>query len=102
MIEESFEAPELDADTQMDLSEAQTEIANLRPQMELATEESRRVSREVEKSLCSQQKQFKDQAEKLRQQLGPMVQEEVLKSRKKIQQEMEQLQIELERNWLDI
>src|SRR6202035_1080456 len=78
MIEESFEAPELDADTQMELSEAQTEIANLRPQMELATEESRRVSREVEKSMCSQQKQFKDQAEKLRQQLGPMVQEEIL------------------------
>jgi serine protease Do len=102
MIEESFEAPELDADTQMELSEAQTEIANLRPQMELATEESRRVSREVEKSMCSQQKQFKDQAEKLRQQLGPMVQEEILRSRKKIQQEMEQLQIELERNWLDI
>jgi serine protease Do len=102
MIEESFEAPELDAETQTELSEVQTEIAKLRPQMELATEETRKVSNEVRKSVCSQQKQIKRQAEKLGKELGPKVQEELLKGREKLQREIEQLRIEMQGSWLDI
>lgn len=102
MMEESFEAPELDADTQMELSEVQNQVAKLHPQIEFATEQSRKLAEQVSKSLCSQQKEFKKQAEKLRKELEPMVQEEILKSREKIKKEMEQLQLEMQRNWLDI
>jgi hypothetical protein len=45
---------------------------------------------------------IQEQAEKLRKELGPIVQEEILKSREKIKKEMEQLQLEMQRNWLDI
>jgi serine protease Do len=102
MIEESFEAPELDAETQMELSEVQTEIAKLRPQIALATEETRKVSNEVRKSVCSQQEQIKRQAEKLGKELGPKLQEELLKGREKLQREMEQFRIEMQGSSLDI
>jgi len=55
ILEESIEAPELDADTQREISEVQGEIAKLRPQMELAQEEARRASEEVRKSFCDLQ-----------------------------------------------
>ena len=51
MIEESLEAPELDAERQLELSEVQNEIAKLRPQMELAREESRKASEQLRKAL---------------------------------------------------
>jgi len=102
MIEESFEAPELSAETQAELSEVQNEIAKLRPQMELAREESRKASTEMRKALCEQQKQLREQAEKLRQELRPKVQEELRKSRERLQQEMEQLRRQITADSLDI
>jgi C-terminal processing protease CtpA/Prc len=102
MIEESLEAPEMDAETQTELSEVQNEIAKLRPQMELVTEQTRKASAELRQSLCSQQKQMKEQAEKLRQELEPKVREELRKSREKLQQEMEQLRREMAVDSLDI
>jgi membrane-associated protease RseP (regulator of RpoE activity) len=102
MIEESFEAPEIDAETQMELSEVRDEIARVEPELRLSAQEGRKISAQVRKSICSQQKQIKEQTEKLRQELGPIVQQELLKGREKIQQEMEQIQIEMERSWLDI
>jgi serine protease Do len=83
MFEESLEAPELDAETQTELSEVGDEIAKLRPQIELAREESRKASEAVRKTFCDQQK--------LRQELEPKIQEELQKSREKLQQEMEEL-----------
>src|ERR1700691_1005336 len=102
VIEESFEGPELSAETQVELSEVQNEIAKLRPQMELAREESRKASTEMRKALCEQEKQFREQAEKLRQELRPKVQEELRKSRERLQQEMEQLRRQITADSLDI
>jgi serine protease Do len=101
MIEESLEAPELDAERQLELSEVQNEIAKLRPQMELANqmelakEESRKASEQLRKALRDRQK-------KLSQELGPMVQEEIQKSREKVQQEMEQLRMQMMVGGFDI
>jgi serine protease Do len=89
-IEETLEAPDVDAETRTELSEAQSEIAKLRPQMELLVEETRKASVEQHKSLCEQQKQMREQAEKLRHELQPKVREELLKSREKLR-EMERL-----------
>ena len=102
MIEESFELPELDAETQAELSQVREEIAKLQPQIALAAKESRKASAEVGKSLCAQKKQLQEQAQKLREQLGPKVQEELQKSRERMQREMEELRIEMQGNWLDI
>jgi len=102
LIEESFEAPELDAETQTELSEAQDEIAKLRPEMELAREEARKASVEVSKSLCEQQKQMREQARKLRQELRPKVREELQKSREKLREDMKELRLQMPGAWLDI
>jgi len=108
VIEESLEAPELDAERQLELSEVQNEIAKLRPQMELANqmelakEESRKASEQVRKAMRDRQKDMKEQAEKLKQELGPMVQEEMQKSREKVQQEMEQLRMQMMVGGFDI
>jgi len=102
MIEESQEAPELDAETQAELSEVRNEVARLRPQMELAREEARKASAELRKSACDQQKQIREQAQKLRQELQPKVQEELQKSREKLQREMEQLRQQIRGDQLDI
>lgn len=102
MIEESVEAPELDADVQIDLSEVQDEIAKLQPQMELAKEESRKASAEVRKALRAQHKAMKEQAGKLSQELGPKVEEELEKGREKLQHEMEELRLQMRSGSFDI
>ena len=101
MMEESSEVPEIDAETLIEMSQAQDEVAKLRPQMEMAMEESRRWSREMRKSVCDQKKQMKELADKLNREFGPKVREELLKSREKLQREMEQLRLEMS-NSLDI
>ncbi|MGA7929566.1 MAG: PDZ domain-containing protein [Candidatus Sulfotelmatobacter sp.] len=97
MIEESLEEPELDADRQMELSELQSEIAKLGPQMDLAKEESRKASAEMLKSLCDQRKELQEQAKKLSQELGPKVQEELQKSLKKLEQQKEEIRRQFQR-----
>jgi membrane-associated protease RseP (regulator of RpoE activity) len=94
-IEETFEAPEMDAETQTELSEVRNEIAKLQPEMELAQQEMR-------KSGCSLQKQMKEQVKNLRVQLQPQVREEIEKSRQKLQQEMERLRHQMQGDWLEI
>lgn len=101
MIEESLDAPKMDEESRIELSNVQNEIAKLRPQMELAVEQTRKATQEVRKSLCNQQKQLKEQTEKLKQQLGPRVREELLKSREKLQREMDELRHKMS-NSLDI
>jgi hypothetical protein len=102
MMEESFETPAMDAETWMALSEAQNEVAKLRPQMELVQEETRKASADIRKSLCDQRKQIRDQSRKLRNEVRPKIEEELQKSREQIQIEMEELQEELSTHWLDI
>jgi len=105
MIEESFDEPEVDAETQVELGELQDEVAELQPQLELAVQEAGKASEEVRESLCARQRRMKE-ARKLRKELGPKVQKEVqkeiLKSREKLQKQMQELQIEMQGNLLDI
>jgi len=103
MIEESQEAPELEADTATELTEVQNEIAKLRPQIEREAEEaSRKAATEIRQSLCSQQRQLKEQADKLRDEFSPKVREELEKSRQKLQQQMEKLRRQMQGDWLEI
>src|SRR5258708_31496545 len=102
LIEDSLDEPEVDAETQVELSELQNEIAKLQPQMELATEQTSEASLELRRPLCNQQKELKDQAEKLSLELAPKVQEEVENQREKVQQELEELREEMAADSFDI
>jgi serine protease Do len=95
MFEESLEAPELDAETQAAINQAQDEIAKLRPQMELITAQTRKATEEMRKSWLDQQKQMKKQMEEFQQELTPEVQEEIQKSGEKLQLELEKLRREM-------
>jgi serine protease Do len=102
MIEESLELPELDEESQIELSKVEDEVARLQPQMELAAEQTRQASEELRKALCAQTKQANDQAVKLSQELAGKVQEEFQQRNEKLQQELEELQEEMAGESFDI
>jgi serine protease Do len=102
MIEESLELPELDEESEIELSKVQDEIAKLQPQMELATEQTREASVELRKALCAQTKQAKEQAEKLSLEFAGKVQEEFQQRNEKLQEELEELQEEMAGESFDI
>jgi predicted metalloprotease with PDZ domain len=88
LIEESLEAPELDAETRTELSEIQNQVA------ELSMAATRKATSEIRKSLCDQKK--------LRDELVPKIQEQLEKGREKLQQEMEELRQEMAPDSFDI
>jgi serine protease Do len=102
IINESADAPEEDAESQSELTELTEEIANLRPQLELANQVASQVSEEFSKSLGVQQKKLKAEADKLEQEFTPKVREELEKSRQKLQQEMKRVRHQMQGDWLDI
>jgi serine protease Do len=99
MIDESFEMPELDAETQIELSKVRDEIAKLQPQMQLARDEAKKSAEEVSKAYCDQQKQ---QAEKIKKEIEPQIRRELEKSRQKLQKDMEKLRHQMQGDWLEI
>jgi len=71
-LDEGFELPEVEADTAIDLTELNREIAQARPQMELAAREMERVKPEIEKlkrDMAAQQEKLKKQTEEVRRQM---------------------------------
>jgi membrane-associated protease RseP (regulator of RpoE activity) len=68
--EESFsDEPLFRAQRALEMSELQNEIAKLRPQMELAVENSRKAARELRSELCKEQREIRQQTEKQRRQV---------------------------------
>ena len=87
--EESLEGPLIDAESEVDLSALQQEVAKLQPQMELATEDARTSVRELRKDLCGQQKIVRQQAEKVRKQARV--------EQRQLKRDQQKLKIELDR-----
>ncbi len=82
LFEESFDLPEIDAEARDAMIEANAEIAQVGPEMELATQEIQRVKPELEEQiqdLCKQQadikKQIKDQMQIIRRDLPRQLKE---------------------------
>jgi serine protease Do len=102
LLQESFDMPEMDAQSRMELSEVQNQVARLRPQMELAEREIQKSAGEIRKSMCERSKQMREQALKIRQQYKTQVREELRKSEEQMRRQMEQFQREMPTHWLDI
>jgi membrane-associated protease RseP (regulator of RpoE activity) len=101
LIEESLDAPELDAETQAELSELRSELAKMQPQMEMAREEARKADREMRGSLPDRA-EIRKQTEELRKQLSPQIQKQLERTRKELEKEREHLRQLLEAGSLDI
>ncbi len=97
VLQESFDTPEMDAQSRMQLTEMQDQIARLRPQMELAEQEIRKSSEEMRKSICERSRQMEEQSLKMRQQYR----EELRKSEEEMRKQIEQFRREMP-HWLDI
>jgi membrane-associated protease RseP (regulator of RpoE activity) len=68
--DESFDwAPTIQADSALALSEIQSEMAQLRPQMELTIENARKMREDARKQLCQEQKAIRQQTRKEREQV---------------------------------
>ena len=79
--EEGLEiVPEIQAETELKISELREELAQLRPQMELAIENSRQAAKEINREICpeyrkrveKQKKQIEKQMQELRRELRLM------------------------------
>jgi len=119
-IEETFDLPEFDAETRFRLSEVNTELARIRPEMELAMresrqelekfkpqidEETRHAAEEVRKQVESQRielekarKQAREHAREMRQQVLEQ-QREMRELKRRLQ---ERLRHELRGEWMEI
>jgi C-terminal processing protease CtpA/Prc len=99
--EESLEGPLIDADSAVELSELQQEVARLQPQMELATEDARTSVRELRKDLCGQPKKMRQHAEKLKNQ-SQVQQEQLKKGQERLKMQLELLRQERRGHGFDI
>ena len=77
LFEESFELPEIDAETRIDLSQMQSELARVRPQIALAV---RQANRTASKELCKQKQELTKQ--------GQEIQQELLNQQRELQNEL--------------
>jgi Trypsin-like serine proteases, typically periplasmic, contain C-terminal PDZ domain len=89
LLEESFDGDSvMQAESAVEWSHLEDQLANLEPQMELAVEDSKRVTREINKTLCRKEKEIRQLTEK---------------QRKQMRKDLEQLRIEVLRmreDWL--
>ena len=120
LFEESFQLPDLHAETHIDLSEMQSELARMRPQLELAVQEgkraleearpkieevARRAGEEARRELCAHQEEFKKAQKEIRQHAREMRQQ-VLERQRRLREEQkkyqERLRHELKGDWIEI
>jgi serine protease Do len=99
--EDSREEPLIDAESAVDVSELQQEVAELQPQMELATEEARTSVQELRNDLCSDHKKARQQTEKLKNH-SHVHQKQLKKDQEKMKMELEQMRQELRGHSFDI
>ena len=105
MEQESLDEPTIDAETAIELSLADNELALLQPQMEWASEQSEDISTDTAQAQCEHMRQqARQKAHELR-----MQQKQMLPRHEKLQQDKEKLKIKMERlrhemqgDWLDI
>jgi serine protease Do len=101
LLEEESDDSNIDIESRIELGKLQSEIAKLRPQMELAAQDARKSAVQLRQSLCGQQKTMREQALKLRDQLQP-AQEQLKQEQEKLKMRIDRLRQELRGTWLEL
>ena len=110
VFEQTWKAPVMDAQARMQLTEAQNEIAQSRPQMDLVEQELRLNSEQMRKSICEHEKQIREQSLKLKEEYGKQVRDQLRKTRDEVRKQRDELQKQMQQmrrgmssaHWLDI
>jgi len=118
-IEETFDLPEIDAETRIALSEVDSELARVRPEVELAVQESRqelqkvkpeidkarRAAEDARKQLCSQREEMEKAHQEAREQ-SRQIRRQVLEQQREMREQkrklQERLRHELRGEWMEI
>lgn len=87
--DEDFDFPDIEAN--LNLDELSTEMARIRPQMELAIQQAGRTMEEARKGLCQQGKELREEQKKMREQMR----EQNLKMREQWRQQQREVEREL-------
>ena len=113
LMDESYDVPDIEAETNIDLSVLGGEIAKMEPQMQFAIQESRKAledvkpeiekavrdaSRQAQRELCNQQQALRREMLRMQRQLQRQ-QQEFLKQNKK---QMERIRHEVKGDWMQI
>jgi membrane-associated protease RseP (regulator of RpoE activity) len=85
--EESFELPDIDIDARAELSDINTQIASLRPQIQFAVREAQRQAESFTKRACEQQKEQMQQLRKQQQEMRKQMHEQTSRLRDRINRE---------------
>ena len=96
--EETFDEPLMDAESAMELSEVQSEVAKLRPQMELAARDLSKAAAGAQKSFCAEEKKFVEDAKKQAEKQTRKFRSE----QDKLKQQLERMRQEMRGTWLEI
>ena len=92
--EEELNNPVLEAESAVELSDLEDEVARIQPEVRASTEYARKSAEEVRKSLCQAQKEFRHQSQRQR--------ELFRKEQEQIKQQVEQMRKQWTRNAADI
>lgn len=101
LLQEESSDQVIDAESAVELSQLQQYVAQLQPQIMLATEDARTSMRELRKELCSQQQKLRQQAQKLKNQ-SQLQRQQRKKNEEKLKMEMDELRRELQVRAFDI
>ncbi len=96
--EESWDEPILNAESALELSELNDELAKLQPQIELASQNARKAAEEMQKSFCQEQKKFQEKAKRE----AERQQRKFKAEQQKLRQELDLLRGDLRRTWAEI
>jgi len=88
--EESLGDSLIDADSAVELSELEQELAKVQPQIELAVQDAETSVKELRNDLCGQSKKIRQPAEKMKSQ-SRLQQQELKKNQEKLRMELDQL-----------
>lgn len=99
--EESLEDPEIDAESAIELTEVEQELAELRPQMELVVEDAGTSMQELRKEVCGEQKKVRQQTEKIKRE-SRVRQERSKKEQEKLKMKLDELRREFQGHSFDI
>lgn len=99
-IEESFEAPDFDAEAHVDLTKLNDEMAQLRPQLQFALQESRKAYEEARPEIEKAQREAREEMERVRPEIEKAqreAREEVNRARPEIEKAIREAQDATER-----
>ena len=112
MLEESFDTPDFDAEVPIDLTEMRDQIAQLKPQMQFALQESIRMAEEVRPEIEKAQREAREELERAKPKIEKAIRDaqtaaehmrsELCSPEREFRQQTQKLQKEVQKQRRDI